>query len=168
MKDPVSAMVVVGWRERVMLPALGVGPLRAKLDTGARSCALHVDAQWRFVDGGRPWVGFRLETGVLRRRTFEAFAPIVDERVVTDSGGRAERRVFIRSLLRLAGREREVDINLADRRGRLFPMLVGRSALQPWFIVDPARSFVHRRRPLPAADAAADGQPLEDAANGRT
>jgi hypothetical protein len=49
--------------------------------------------------------------------------------------------------LRLAGQERGIEINLTDRRGMLFPMLLGRSAMDGAFMVDPARSFLHRRPP---------------------
>lgn len=137
--------VLLGWREHVALPGLGIGRLRAKVDTGARSSCLHVDAQWRFVEGGAPWVGFRLRTHRLRERIHEAAAPLADERQVVDSGGHRTLRPFIRTTLRLAGVEREVEINLTDRCGMLFPMLVGRSALQGLFTVDPSRSFAHRR-----------------------
>lgn len=143
-------MIVLGWRERVALPELGIPRLRAKIDTGARTSALHVDAQWRFVEAGAPWVGFRVHTrGKTGARTYEACAPVSDERDVVDSGGHRTRRVFIRSLMRLAGQECGIEINLADRAGMLFPMLLGRSALQGRFVVDPSRSFLHGRRSSP-------------------
>jgi hypothetical protein len=144
-----SSPTLVGWRESVVLADLGLPALRAKIDTGARSSALHVDAQWRTVEAGAPWIGFRLTTrwhGVV-----EAQAPVHDEREVVDSGGHRSLRVFLRTRLQLAGVERTVEINLADRRGMRFPMLVGRSALSGAFTVDPSRSFLHGRvrRPLP-------------------
>ena len=135
--------VVLGWREWLALPDLGIAAIRAKIDTGARSSALHVDAQWRFVEGGAPWAGFRISTGVRGGASIEATAPVLDEREVTDSGGNRSRRVFLRTRLRLAGIDREIEINLADRRGMLFPMLLGRTALARAFTVDPARSFLH-------------------------
>ncbi|HVR81880.1 MAG TPA: RimK/LysX family protein [Luteimonas sp.] len=138
-------MIMLGWREWVTLPALGVARVRAKVDTGARSSALHVDEQWRFTDGGAPWVGFRLTPGKASTNVIEARAPIFDEREVADSGGHRCRRVFLRSTLRLAGQEREIEINLSDRRGMLFPMLLGRTAIEGMFTVDPARSFIHGR-----------------------
>jgi hypothetical protein len=66
---------------------------------------------------------------------------------VVDSGGHRNLRVFLRTRLRLAGHEREIEINLTDRRGMLFPMLLGRSAMDGAFMVDPARSFLHGRPP---------------------
>jgi hypothetical protein len=144
-----SSLLVIGWRERIALPQLGIASLRAKIDTGARSSSLHVDAQWRFVEAGAPWVGFRLRPRRRQSHVHEAIAPIHDEREVVDSGGHRTRRVFIRTALRIAGLERTVEINLTDRCGMLFPMLVGRTALQGAFTVDPARSFVRRGAALP-------------------
>ena len=148
------AAIAVGWREWAALPELGLPRLRAKVDTGARSSALHVERQWRFVDSGAPWVGFvllpRAHAGEV-----EAAAAIVDERLVTDSGGHRTARVFVRTRLRLAGIEREIEMNLSDRCGMRFPLLLGRTALADAFTVDPAGSFLHRRRrghrPLPPA-----------------
>ena len=139
-------MVELGWREWVALPVLGIVRLRAKVDTGARSSALHVDAQWRFSDGGAPWVGFRITPG-RGGDEVEACAPILDEREVVDSGGRRTRRVFLATRLRLAGVEREIEINLADRRNMRFPMLLGRTAIAGAFTVDPARSSLHGKPP---------------------
>ena len=146
-------MIMLGWREWVALPALGVVRVRAKVDTGARSSALHVDEQWRFSEGGAPWVGFRLTPG-RSSGVIEARAPIFDEREVADSGGHRSARVFLRTTLRLAGSERDIEINLSDRRGMLFPMLLGRTAIEGLFTVDPARSFIHgrpARSPSPTA-----------------
>ena len=135
--------IVLGWREWLALPDLGIAAIRAKIDTGARSSALHVDAQWRYTEGGAPWAGFRISTGVRSGAPIEARAPVFDERDVTDSGGNRSRRIFLRTSLQLAGVDREIEINLTDRRGMLFPMLLGRTALARAFMVDPARSFLH-------------------------
>ncbi len=139
------ATIRVGWREWAALPALGMPRVRAKLDTGARTSALHVERQWRFTDAGAPWVGFALLPRI-RGAPVEAAAPIVDERMVTDSGGHRTLRVFVRTTLRLAGIELEIDINLADRCGMRFPLLLGRTALAGPFTVDPAASFLHGRK----------------------
>lgn len=145
-----ASRVMLGWRERVDLPMLGIRRLRAKIDTGARSSCLHVDAQWRFVQGGAPWLGFRLRVGQGEGQLIEAASAIVDERVVTDSGGHRGLRPFIRTRLELAGIVREVEINLTDRARMHYPMLLGRTAMQDAFMVDPSRSWLHnRRRSLP-------------------
>ncbi len=146
------AAINVGWREWVALPDLGLARLRAKVDTGARSSALHVERQWRFVEAGAPWVGFALVPRA-QAGEIEARAAIVDERLVTDSGGHRTLRVFVRTRLRMAGVEREIEMNLADRCGMRFPLLLGRTALAGAFAVDPAASFLHRRRKLRPVDA---------------
>jgi hypothetical protein len=142
----ITAPIMLGWREWVALPELGVTRVRAKVDSGARSSALHVDEQWRFIEAGAPWVGFRLTPGKASG-VIEAHAPIFDERDVADSGGHRGKRIFLRTILQLAGQQRAIEINLTDRRGMLFPMLLGRTAIAGLFTVDPARSFVHGRPP---------------------
>ena len=97
-------MIELGWREWVALPDLDIPRLRAKIDTGARTSALHVDRQWRFTEAGAPWVGFTLTTGKAGSRTIEAQAAIFDERAVTDSGGRRGVRVFIQTRAGRRGR----------------------------------------------------------------
>ncbi len=138
--------VVLGWRERVDLPQLGIHRLRVKVDSGARSSCLHVEEQWRFVEAGAPWIGFRLRAGRPAGGMLEAAAPVVDERMVTDSGGHRGVRPFILTRLQLAGVAREIEVNLADRRRMRFPMLLGRTAMQDAFMVDPSRSWLHNRR----------------------
>ena len=143
-----DCLLVLGWRERVDLPELGIRRLRAKVDSGARSSCLLVETHWRFIEGGAPWIGFRLcrgRSGIL----LECAAALVDERPVVDSGGHRSLRPFIRTRLELAGVAREVEINLADRSGMQFPMLLGRSAMQGAFTIDPSRSWLHNRRRAP-------------------
>ncbi|MEO6226288.1 MAG: RimK/LysX family protein [Thermomonas sp.] len=132
-----------GWREWVALPMLQLPRVRAKLDTGARSSALHVERQWRFTEAGAPWIGFVVRPS-MRGKLVEASAEVIDERSVTDSGGHRTLRAFVRTQLRLAGVERDIELNLADRCGMRFPLLLGRTALSLAFVVDPAASFLHR------------------------
>ena len=144
--------ILLGWREWAALPGLGLTAVRAKIDTGARTSSLHVDTQWRFIEGGAPWVGFRLSNDLHGEAGLESAAPIFDEREVTDSGGHRTRRIFLRTPLQLAGVERDVEINLTDRQGMMFSMLIGRTAMSRVFAVDPARSFLHGRRRAATAD----------------
>jgi hypothetical protein len=145
MPDP----MLLGWRERVALPQLGIGMLKAKLDTGARSSSLHVDALETFPRAGVTWLRFRLHLARRQPQAVCCEAPALDRRAVTDTGGRRTERWFIRSEVRLAGQSFCVDINLTDRRHMLFPLLLGRSALVGRFVVDPALSYT-QSRPLPA------------------
>lgn len=136
-----SSMVLLGWREWVCLPDLVEGRMRAKIDTGARSSSLHVERQWRFFEQGAPWIGFVIKPRRKSDLLVEASAPLLDERVVSDSGGHRVRRPFICARLDVAGEQRTIELNLADRRNMLFPLLMGRSALSG-FAVDPVRSFL--------------------------
>jgi len=141
---PVSReRIVVGWREWLSLPELGIGTIRAKVDSGARSSALHVEDQEEFLRDGQPCVRFTIEPGDAARTRHRAEALISDRRIVTDSGGHRSERLFVRTLLRLPdGRSWSIEVNLAERRNMLFPMLLGRTALRGRCLVEPARSFL--------------------------
>jgi hypothetical protein len=143
---------VLGWREWLALPQLGIAAIRAKIDTGARSSALHVEALTSFHADGVEYVQFALRTGA-DDSPITCQAPVLDRRPVTDSGGHTTERVFIRTELSLAGHRFPIEINLTNRRNMLFPMLLGRTAMGGHYLVDPARSFVlgDRDPPGPAA-----------------
>src|SRR5512141_1280710 len=146
-----QARPVLGWREWLALPDLGIHAIRAKLDTGARSSALHVDTLETFQSGGREWVRFSVATGSVETKLVMAESVVHDRRPVTDAGGHVSERIFLRTQLVLAGQEYPVEINLTSRRNMLFPMLLGRTALARHFLVDPARSFrAGRHHPEPA------------------
>jgi hypothetical protein len=140
---PVPARLLLGWREWLALPELGVACIRAKVDTGARSSSLHVQEQELFERDGQSMVRFVLHHGLQERLRNVVEAKVIDQREVTDSGGHRETRVFISSLLQLADRPPwPIEINLTQRRNMLFPMLLGRTALRRRCLVEPARSFL--------------------------
>jgi hypothetical protein len=140
---PSSTRILLGWREWAALPELGVGAIRMKVDTGARSSSLHVREQDLFEREGRAMVRFVLEHGIDDALQGSLEAEVLDRRDVTDSGGHRETRVFVRTLLALpGGRSWPIEINLTERRNMAFPMLLGRSALRRRCLVDPARSFL--------------------------
>ena len=134
--------IVLGWREWVLLSNLGVPPLRAKIDTGARTSSLHVQRQWRFTEQGAPWIGFEIQPRRTKPRIIPAALPLLEERMVSDSGGHRTLRPFVLATIEVGGRVQQVEMNLADRAGMLFPLLLGRSALCG-FRVDPLASFLH-------------------------
>ncbi len=153
MSDPANpSLIALGWRERVALPQFGIARLKAKLDTGARSSALHVETLESFLCDGAVWLRFTVRAGRHAADAVTCEAPALDRRMVTDTGGRRTQRWFIRSAILLAGQCFEADINLTDRRHMLFPMLLGRSAMQGRFVVDPARAYTQPRWPAPATD----------------
>lgn len=136
-----AEVTTLGWRERLALPQLGIPSLRAKLDTGARSSSLHVDALETFERNGDTWLRFAVGIGRRFPRHVQCEAMATDRRVVVDTGGGRSERWFIRTQVMLAGECFEVDMNLTDRRHMLFPMLLGRTALFGRFTVDPALSY---------------------------
>jgi len=132
---------LIGWREWLALPQLGLAALKVKIDTGARSSSLHVDVIDEFERDGATWLRFAVATGRRGAAMVRCEAPAFDRREVTDSGGHITSRWFIRTVVLLSGVEWESEINLTNRRNMLFPMLLGRTALRGRFRVDPQLSF---------------------------
>jgi hypothetical protein len=141
MTRPLTLPRTIGWREWLALPQLGVRAIKAKIDSGARSSALHVVWHVRETRSGLPWVRFAVETDGPGSTTLECAGEIVDERDVTDSGGHTTRRPFIRTDIEIGDQRWPIEINLCDRRHMRFPMLLGRTAMLGRLIVDPALSF---------------------------
>ena len=134
---------VVGWREWVVLPGLGIDMLKVKVDTGARSSALHAFDVYFFKRGQRQLVRFKVHP--LQRDSTEVVeceAEVIDERGVRNSGGVREVRPVIRTELELMGQCFAVDITLTNRDAMGYRMLLGREALRRRFVVDAGRSFL--------------------------
>jgi hypothetical protein len=145
--------VRAGWREWLALPDLGIGAIKAKVDTGARSSALHVERLEEFQRDGARWVRFEISPTSRRRiRPHVCETPVVDERPVTDSGGDRRMRLFIRTRVAIGVHVFDIETNLTSRRGMLFPMLLGRTALAGRVLVDPAQSYL-LGRPQPRQTA---------------
>jgi len=136
----------VGWREWVGLPALGVPHIKAKIDTGARSSALHAFDIELVRRAGDTYVRFVLHP--LQRRTRKSVAaevPLLGERQVKSSNGQVSRRPVIRTAVEILGERREVELTLVPRDEMGFRMLLGRQAIRDGFLVDPGRSYVGGR-----------------------
>lgn len=144
----VKDKIVVGWRECVELPQLGVGAIRAKVDTGALTSALHAFFVEPFERDSQLWVRFGVHP-FQKDDSVEMIceAPVADRRVVTNSGGQAEERFVIKTLMRLGGVEKRIELTLTNREELSYRMLLGRRALRKLAVVDPSKSYLLGRCP---------------------
>ena len=141
--SPPHEAVVVGWREWVSLPSLGIARIKAKLDTGARTSALHALRSDRYTERGAPHV--RLHVQPRQReggRVLVVETAIIDERTVADSSGHRERRIVIASEFTLGTAQWPIELTITNRDSLRFRMLLGRSAMHGHLIIDPDRSYV--------------------------
>lgn len=142
-----DSLLTLGWREWVGLPEFGIRRIKAKVDTGARTSALHAFAVEPYREGGRHRVRFSIHP--LQRNTHEAVecvADVIDQRVVSDSGGHRENRWVIATGIEIGGRFWEAELTLTSRDDMIFRMLLGRTAIAGRGIVNPARSYVQGKR----------------------
>lgn len=134
-----KTMLIVGWTETVSLPGLGLIDLKAKIDTGARTSALHADRIVRFDKDGRDWVRFRVRHDATRSK-IDAEHPVHDIRSIKNTSGVPQERIVIRTPLLIAGRKWLIDLSLTDRSNMRLAMIVGRTALSAHNVA------VHTRR----------------------
>jgi hypothetical protein len=142
-----SPETAIGWREWVCLPALGIDRIKCKVDTGARTSSLHAYYIETFRRSGRDYVRFGLHP-IQRRRDVATtcVAEVSDRRIVADSGGHREQRYVIVSDIEIGPRRFPIELTLTDRDTMLFRMLLGRTAIQGRYVVDPSGSYLTGRR----------------------
>lgn len=135
--------LILGRREWVALPDLGLFALKAKVDTGARTSALHAEAVETFGSASAPRARF-LVRPLLEEPDLAVWceADLLGERDVTSSSGERECRCIITTTLSVGGRSWPIELGLTNREGLAHRMLLGRQAIQPGMLVDPAHSFL--------------------------
>jgi hypothetical protein len=148
-REPVYSTTIAGWREWVGLPSIGVPWIKAKLDTGARSSALHAFDIEEFVgDDGSDRVRFRVKPW--QRSEADAVrveCPVHDRRLVRSSSGHSAERIVVLLDVELFGRTITTETTLTNRDQMGFRMLIGREALRQGFLVDSGKSFLGGRAP---------------------
>jgi hypothetical protein len=141
-----SDRTTIGWREWLALPDWGVGSIKAKIDTGARTSALHAFDIETFERGDvamarfaiHPWQDSSSDVVVVE-------APLLERRQVRSSSGTARERPVVLTTMELAGRREPIEVTLTRRDEMGFRMLIGRQALRRRYIVDPGRSYLGGR-----------------------
>ena len=148
MNNMIKNLPVVGWREWLALPGLGIEQIKAKIDTGARTSALHAFHVDPYESNGEKRVRFGIHpkqgnTDIV----VECDALVKDRRMVTDSGGHKEYRYVIQTMILIGQVEWEAEMTLTDRDSMKFRMLLGRTALNNRFLVNPAASYLIGQKP---------------------
>jgi hypothetical protein len=137
-----ATRLLIGWREWVSLPGLGLPAIKAKADTGARTSSLHAFDISTYSERGKLKVRFRIHPLQARDDiVVNCHALIVDHRYVSDSGGHREKRYVIETPLRIGELEYPIEITLANRESMAHRMLIGRAAMKP-LVIDPNHVFL--------------------------
>ena len=135
--------ITAGWREWAGLPDLGVTAIKVKVDTGARTSALHAVHVHRYTDATGPRVAFEIHPRQRGRGgTVACSAALVGDRLVTSSNGHREYRPVVRTALLLGGQRWLIDLTLTNRDSMGFRMLLGRAAMRRHMLVNPSASFI--------------------------
>jgi hypothetical protein len=145
--DP-GGPLVVGWKEYLALPELGIGRIKAKVDTGARTSSLHVESFTTLETLPDGTEMAEVTIGPDRRRPERkvvARVAVVGRVRVTDSGGHPEVRPVIETEIVLGPVRKRIRVTLTNRSGMLFRMILGRKALEGDFVVDTSRKYLLRR-----------------------
>ncbi|MGR3570939.1 putative ATP-dependent zinc protease, partial [Brevirhabdus sp.] len=139
---PFNEKITLGWEEWVALPKLGLPALKAKVDTGARTSALHAFEIEPFGPAAKPKVRFSVHPVPGRSDlVIPCSAELIDRREVTSSNGESEWRYVISTMLNVGGRHWPIELTLTDRGSMAYRMLLGRQALSDEVVVSPNDSF---------------------------
>jgi len=133
----------LGWREWIGFPGLNIPKIKAKIDTGARTSALHAFMVEPFLRDAQSWVRFAIHPIQGNTDTVvECESPIKDERIVRDSGGHDELRYVIDAVIAIGDELIRCEVTLTDRDTMMFRVLLGRTALRAKYVVHPGKSYM--------------------------
>ena len=139
--------ILIGCVEWCAFPQLELPAVKAKVDTGATTSALHAFAIEPFEKEGELWVRFNIQPLQKRQDLIRTCtAPVAGRRVISDSGGHREERYIIRTQLMIAEESWEIEVSLTDRDSMQYRMLLGRRAMAGRVIVNPGLSFMMGKR----------------------
>lgn len=136
----------LGWREWIGFPEFNIPRIKAKIDTGARTSALHAFIVTPFIRDETPWVRFAIHPQQgSTDNVVECEAPVKEQRVVRDSGGHEELRYVIDTLIRIGDDVIRAEVTLTDRDSMTFRVLLGRTALGANYVIYPDRSYLQSK-----------------------
>ena len=142
-EDMASELLIVGWREWVKLSDLKLQNIKAKVDTGARTSCLHAFSIRPFMQDGQQKVEFQIHPKQRNNELVQTCtANVIDQRIVTDSGGHKEERWVIETMLNIGTHAWPIEVTLSSRDNMMFRMLIGRTALRGRAVVDSGRSYL--------------------------
>lgn len=147
--------MTIGWREMVALPKLGLPKLKAKIDTGARTSALHAIGMEEFARDGVPWVRFHIpdDNHEHIEQPMDCVAPLIDTREIRNTSGIPDERHIISTQLSIGGRRWTIEVSLTDRSDMKFPLILGRTAIRRRrILVNPGRSYLLEPHVAPERD----------------
>lgn len=137
---------IIGWREWIKLPEIGITKIKAKIDTGARTSSLHAFDIETFEIDGKPRVKFKIHPKQRdTNQTVIAEAELIDERNVRSSSGQAELRPVILTEVNLMQKKWQVELTLTNRELMGFRMLLGRQAVRGFFLINPGKSYLGKK-----------------------
>ena len=138
-----NTLPIIGWRERVALPELGITSVKAKIDTGARSSAIHASSIESFERDGVEFVRFKVHPSQRNRtKVITAEAKLLEMRTVRNSGGKSELRPVITTTVTLGTQQWPIELTLTNRKLMGFRMLLGRQGVRQRFLVDSGKSYL--------------------------
>jgi len=139
--------LIIGSLENCNLPDIGIRNLQMRVDTGARTSALHVDNLKKIIKEGRPWVAFDIHPNVHDvDEIIHCESPLHDIRTIKSSNGSSEERYIIKTAFEVVGQKWNIEISLSDRSDMSNLMLFGRQGMKDRVLVDPSRSFILESR----------------------